>query len=140
MKNYRQNDQKWLIRIILKDLKCGVRHESCLKAFHPQALDTYNMTSSLQKVCDIISNPQSILRNDGNLQIELFHPIKPMLASRRHWKQVIDVMKGGPFGIEIKFDGERVMIHYRKNEKIMLWSRNGIDLEKNMDMLRHLVI
>ena len=130
MTSYTAKEQKWLIRIILKDLKCGVRHESCLKAFHPQALDTYNMTSSLQKVCDIISNPNSILTSSGNLQIELFHPIKPMLAQRRHWKQVVDSMKGSPFGIEIKFDGERVMIHYRKNDKIMLWSRNCIDLEK----------
>lgn len=99
---YTANEQKWLIRMILKDLKCGVRHESCLKAFHPQALDTYNMTSSLQKVCDIISNPDSILTSNGNLQIELFRPIKPMLAQRRHWKQVVHSMKGSPFGIEIK--------------------------------------
>ena len=65
----------------------------------------------------------------GNIQIELFTPIKPMLAQRRHWKQVISVMNG-PFGIEIKYDGERVMVHYRKNEKIMMWSRNGFDLDK----------
>eukprot|EP01083_Nonionella_stella_P007624 21959_1 len=127
MTTYTALENKWLMRIVLKDLKCGVRHESCLKAFHANALDTYNMTSSLLKVCDMINNPQSHL---GRIQIELFHPIKPMLASRRHWNQVISVMKGR-FGIEIKFDGERVMLHYKRDDdKLMLWSRNCIDLEK----------
>eukprot|EP01084_Bolivina_argentea_P300133 517431_1 len=130
MTSYTANEQKWLMRIILKDLKCGVRHESCLKNFHPNALETYNQTSSLLKVCQVISNPELLIAGGKCLRIELFHPIKPMLASRRHWNQVINVMNG-PFGIEIKFDGERVMIHYRRSEnRVMFWSRNSIDLEK----------
>ena len=161
-----------MMRIILKDLKIGVRHESCLKAFHPMGLNSYNMTSSLAKVCDFVSNPNKATmkkiqrlannldpnskhNNEGNeifYQIELFQPIRPMLASRHHWKHVIREMNliskkqiksgqkieanigkidGSVFGIEIKFDGERAMIHYNKQKnEIRILSRNAVDLDK----------
>jgi len=41
---------KWLIRIILKDLKIGIKEATILDAFHPDAMDVYNFTSSLEKV------------------------------------------------------------------------------------------
>ena len=41
---------KWLIRIILKDLKIGIKEATILDAYHPDAMDLYNFTSSLEKV------------------------------------------------------------------------------------------
>lgn len=41
---------KWLIRIILKDLKIGIKEPTILDAYHPDAMDLYNFTSSLEKV------------------------------------------------------------------------------------------
>ncbi len=38
----------WFARIILKDLRIGMKHESMLKLFHPRALDLYNSCSNLK--------------------------------------------------------------------------------------------
>ncbi|ETO14799.1 ligase IV, DNA, ATP-dependent [Reticulomyxa filosa] len=176
--HYGPLEHMWLSRIILRDLRCGVRHESCLKNFHPNALETYNMTTSLEKVCQLYSDHSNAIRplSNGRIiasSIQLFQPIKPIntylyisylkkkkknymlwlyvrkkkkktlilnqrLASRRDYHHVVEAMRGKNkekkdkvnICVEVKFDGERIMIHYRKNDKIMLWSRNAVDLEK----------
>ena len=42
-------EQFWLMRIICKDMKMGMRHESMLKLFHSRALDIYNTCSSIKR-------------------------------------------------------------------------------------------
>jgi hypothetical protein len=42
-------EQFWLARVILKDMKMGVRHESMLKLYHPKATDIFNASSSLAR-------------------------------------------------------------------------------------------
>lgn len=37
----------WVIRIILKDLKIGIKYEKVLELFHPDAPEYFNATSSL---------------------------------------------------------------------------------------------
>jgi len=32
-------EQKWIIRIVLKDLKIGLKHERVLKYYHPDAME-----------------------------------------------------------------------------------------------------
>jgi DNA ligase-4 len=32
-------EQKWLSKIILKDLKCGIKHENVLRHYHQDAVD-----------------------------------------------------------------------------------------------------
>jgi len=54
-------------------------------------------------------------------------PVRPMLAARTDWDKIIKLMKGSPIGIEIKFDGERLIIH-KKGSEIRLFSRNSLDL------------
>jgi ATP-dependent DNA ligase len=39
-----------------------------------------------------------------------------MLAALIDWDKIIATFKGQPFGIEIKFDGERIQIHKKGNE------------------------
>lgn len=43
-------EQKWLIRILLKDMHLGISHGKILQIFHPDANDYYDVTSDLQKV------------------------------------------------------------------------------------------
>lgn len=42
--------QKWLIRIILKDIKLGIGHQKILNCFHVDASDLYDSCNSLSKV------------------------------------------------------------------------------------------
>ena len=44
------NEQKWLVRVILKDLKIGIGHEVILRSYHKEAVDLYNSTSDLKEV------------------------------------------------------------------------------------------
>lgn len=52
-------EQKWIVCIILKDLKIGIGHETLFKQFDPRALDVYNSTSSLTEVCNFLKDPKN---------------------------------------------------------------------------------
>lgn len=43
-------EQKWLIRIVLKDMKLGLGTSRVLQAYHPDARELYDFTNSLQQV------------------------------------------------------------------------------------------
>ncbi|KAL9644254.1 hypothetical protein ABK040_005715 [Willaertia magna] len=65
-------------------------------------------------------------------KIKLFHPVKPMLA--RPSKTYDDVINRCPNGFysELKYDGERIQIHYdKKNDEIKYFSRNLKDVQEH---------
>ena len=68
---------KWLIRIILKDLKIGIQENFILELYHPDALDFYNVTSSLEKICDTLGDPNKRLHEIG---VSVMAPCRPMLG------------------------------------------------------------
>lgn len=43
-------EQKWLIRIIMKELKVGLSQQSVLSVFHEDAEDLFNVKTSLKIV------------------------------------------------------------------------------------------
>lgn len=45
-------EMKWVIRIILKDLKLGMSERSIFQEFHPDAEDLFNVTCDLKLVCE----------------------------------------------------------------------------------------
>lgn len=63
-----------------------------------------------------------LINCSGMQGINLFHPVKPMLASRHSPEDVIKLMEGSSFIIEQKFDGERVQIH-KNGKEVRLYSR-----------------
>ena len=68
---------KWLIRIILKDLKIGIQENFILELFHPDALDFYNVTSSLEKICDTLNDP---VRRLNEIGVSVMAACRPMLG------------------------------------------------------------
>lgn len=50
-------EQEWIIRIILKDLHISIRERGVLSAFHPDAIDLYNVCSDLKRVCWTLYDP-----------------------------------------------------------------------------------
>lgn len=117
-------EQVWMMRIILKDLKIGLGHETLFKHLDEKALDVYNSTSSLREVCNYLQNP----RNSRYLTsfFQLFHPIKPMLAGRMTLKQIYSTFDGVEVLIETKYDGERIQCHKERDE-VKFFTRNAID-------------
>lgn len=116
-------EQFWLVRIILKDLKIGLRHESLLKHFHPNAYEVFNSSTDLKQVCDYVLDPNSSKDFKG---IQLFRPVRSMLAARIELEQIVPSFKGKKFCIEIKFDGERIQIHKLGNS-LRFFTRSGKD-------------
>ena len=50
LRNLTALEQKWLIRMILKDLKIGLSQQSVFAVFHPDADEMYNINNNLEKV------------------------------------------------------------------------------------------
>lgn len=150
------NEQKWLAKLILKDLKIGFSHESVLKRFHPDAMELYNRSSMLKQVLDEIRTQYvRSLSGDNAPKTEgaaasgltsavgahglrsstlpaesiLFSKFKPMLAQRLPLADVATQVDGKKtFLVETKYDGERMLVHLdRDTNRLELYSRNAID-------------
>lgn len=121
--NTTAQEQKWLIRMILKDMKMGVSEQTILNLFHPDAKDLFDVTSSLAKVCSQLSDPTIRLHE---IEISLFTPFRPMLAARAKLNEVEKTMNNEPFLIDTKLDGERVQLH-KDGNSYKYYSRSGLE-------------
>ncbi|KAK2168896.1 hypothetical protein LSH36_13g04032 [Paralvinella palmiformis] len=72
-------EQKWLIRMILKEMKMGLSQQSVFSIFHQDAEDVYNVKMSLEKVCTMLRDPSIRLHE---IEISIFSPFRPMLGDR----------------------------------------------------------
>eukprot|EP00796_Vickermania_ingenoplastis_P012767 gene12767-8706_t len=136
-------EHRWLLRILLKDLKLGWNHLSIFKALHPAAWAVYSRTSRLRSVCEeCLDAPRSAARDglpapeerhtsasgekggflDGSIStgdgarhdVAVFQPCKPMLAAPLHVRQLRQIFeKEGKAFVEPKYDGERLLLHAR---------------------------
>ncbi|KAL8480268.1 hypothetical protein ACS0TY_026986 [Phlomoides rotata] len=117
-------EMKWIIMIILKDLKLGVSEKSIFHEFHPDAEDLFNVTCDLKLVCEKLRDrSQRHKRQD----IEVGKAVRPQLALRisnaaAAWKK----LHGKEVVVECKFDGDRIQIH-KNGAEINFFSRNFLD-------------
>ncbi|KFQ18702.1 PREDICTED: DNA ligase 4 [Merops nubicus] len=116
-------EQKWLIRMIIKDLKLGVSQQTIFSIFHPDAAELHNVTTDLEKVCRQLHDPSVSL---SDVSISLFSAFKPMLAAIADVQQIEKQMNHRTFYIETKLDGERMQMH-KDGDVYKYFSRNGFD-------------
>uniref|UniRef100_A0A3P9LD70 DNA ligase n=1 Tax=Oryzias latipes TaxID=8090 RepID=A0A3P9LD70_ORYLA len=116
-------EQKWLIRMILKDMKLGISKETVLQAFHPDAAELYNVNTDLNKVCQQLHDPSVSL---SDVSIGLFSAFKPMLAAVANIRNVEKQMGNSPFYVETKLDGERIQLH-KDGDVYKYFSRNAFE-------------
>lgn len=102
------------------DLKIKLSHETTLKVFHPRAMDLYNTTADLKRVCYLVANPKLITEELSLIKVGV--PFRVQLASRADWRQTIRRLGGAPFVIEPKYDGERLIIH-KHGSRLKLFTR-----------------
>eukprot|EP00760_Papus_ankaliazontas_P034983 PhM_4_TR7572/c1_g1_i1/m.7768/K10777/LIG4, DNL4; DNA ligase 4 len=124
-------EQKWLIRVLLKDMRMHVQHTTLLGAFHPNALDTFNATNSLQAVCQKCANVNSLVSAEAAVavkthaaEVSLMQPFRPMLAGHVDPSKLQVLLKESRLSVEGKYDGERIMIH-KNGMEVQYWTRNG---------------
>ncbi|XP_065897200.1 DNA ligase 4-like isoform X2 [Dysidea avara] len=123
LRNTSALEQKWLIRIIMKEMKTGLSENSVFAVFHPDAADLFNVCSSLDKVCSDLRDPSTRLNETA---ISLFQPFRPMLGQRAAIDQVVKLMDNDAFFIETKFDGDRMQLH-KKGCQYKYFSRSSKD-------------
>ncbi|XP_037101955.1 DNA ligase 4 [Syngnathus acus] len=116
-------EQKWLIRMILKDMKLGISKETVLQVFHPDAAELYNVNTDLSKVCQQLHDPAVSL---SDVSIGLFSAFKPMLAAVAKIGNIEKQMGNSPFYIETKLDGERIQLH-KDGDVYKYFSRNAFE-------------
>ncbi|XP_012678745.2 DNA ligase 4 [Clupea harengus] len=116
-------EQKWLIRMILKDMKLGISKETVLQVFHKDAPELYNVTTDLNKVCLKLHDPTVSL---SEVSIGVFSAFKPMLAAAASIQQVERQPVGKMFFIETKLDGERIQLH-KDGDVYKYYTRNSFE-------------
>ena len=121
---------KWIIRMILKDMKIFIGVETILRHLHPQAVNIYHISNSLKQVLSAIAHPTELESNIPKVTSIYFQPFRPMLSEKVSPGDVEDVFSKihGDIFLEPKIDGERMIVHVDKRlSKVSIVSRNGID-------------
>ncbi|KAL0480389.1 DNA ligase [Acrasis kona] len=113
---------KWLVRIILKDMRYGMQHTSILKEFHPNAVDVWNACTDLKQVTKNCLDPKFKF----TASIQIFQAFKPMLASLANPDKLSDMLCTNDLVVEPKYDGERITIH-KSDNTIKYFTRNSKD-------------
>nr|KYP46728.1 DNA ligase 4 [Cajanus cajan] len=131
-------EMKWIIMIILKDLKLGISEKSIFHEFHPDAEDLFNVTCDLKLVCEKLRDRnQRHKRQD----IEVGKAVRPQLAKRvgnatEAWKK----LHGKEVVVECKFDGDRIQIHKNGTEIHFFSRQNFIDHSEYAHAMSEIII
>jgi DNA ligase 1 len=122
---------KYIIRFALGTLRLGIADSTIMDALalaytsdkkNRKVLESaYNVSSDLGRVSKILVKKG--LEAVSAIKIELFIPIRPMLAERVQTSKEALEKVSGKGAVEFKLDGERVQIH-RKDKKVQIFSRS----------------
>ncbi|KAI1654561.1 ATP-dependent DNA ligase [Daldinia decipiens] len=153
---------KWLIRIILKQMRVGATERSFMDLWHPDAQDLFSVSSSLRQVCWDLYDPKFRL-TDGQTSVTLMQCFQPMLCHYQmstSFQKMVDKLNSinrvegdDEFWIEEKLDGERMQLHMEEDDDVpggkrfKFWSRKAKDYtylygesfkDGNSSLTRHL--
>jgi len=124
-------EAKFILKILLGTLRLGIAENTVMdslaiaftgKKENREIIENaYNVSSDLGKVAEVIS--KGGIEEIKKFQIQIFNPIRPMLADRI--KSGEDTVKKfqDEFAAEYKLDGERAQIHKQK-DTIVIFSRS----------------
>ena len=124
-------EAKFILKILLGTLRLGIAENTVMDALaitftgnkeNRKILEhAYNVSSDLGKVAEAIASKG--LQGIENFEINLFNPIRPMLADRVKSEYEAMEKLGNAFAAEYKLDGERIQLHI-EGENVILFSRS----------------
>lgn len=124
------NEAKYIMRTVTRNLRLGIADMTVLdalaisyaggKEYRSRVERAYNISSDLGKIANTIARYG--ISGIDKIHVEIFKPIRPMLAERLSSPEEILDKFSGTCSAEYKYDGERVQIH-KKGKKIILFSR-----------------
>ncbi|MCV0373742.1 MAG: ATP-dependent DNA ligase [Nitrosarchaeum sp.] len=124
-------EASFILKILLGTLRLGIAENTVMDALavaftgnkeNRKVLEhAYNVSSDLGKVAEIVANKG--IEGAEKFEINLFNPIRPMLADRVKSEEEAVEKMGDRFAAEYKLDGERVQLHV-EGERVVLFSRS----------------
>ena len=128
-------EAKYIVRIVCGQLRLGVATQLLLESLSLAKTGTrenketleraYNRTSDIDFIARTLF--KSGLNGIKEIKVEVFHPIRVMLAQRVSSSEELLERFGGKVSLEYKYDGLRVQIH-KKRDKVKLYSRRPEDI------------
>jgi DNA ligase-1 len=123
-------EAKYIMRTVTGNLRLGIADMTVLDALaiaygggkeSRELIErAYNISSDLGRVANVVV--EKGLEGIKKFQVEVFEPIRPMLAERLGSPEEILEKLGGKCIAEYKYDGERIQAH-KKGDKVILFSR-----------------
>jgi DNA ligase-1 len=123
-------EAKYIMRTVTGNLRLGIADMTVLDALAiaygggKESRDlterAYNISSDLGKVASVVA--EKGLAGIKKFKVDVFEPIRPMLAERLASPEEILEKLGGKCVAEYKYDGERVQAH-KKGKEVVLYSR-----------------
>ncbi|MBP2172621.1 ATP-dependent DNA ligase [Methanococcus voltae] len=134
-------ETRYLARLILEDMRIGMNISTILSAFSiyfeipkPDLEKTYAVTNDIGKIGERLlsydGNYYENFKKDKELHLNLFRPIKPMLAQLTPSINDAIIEMGVP-QFETKYDGARVQIH-KDGEDVKIYSRRLEDITNSI--------
>jgi hypothetical protein len=152
-------EHKWLIRILLADLKIGIGDDTILKWYNESAVVLFSSHNSLKAVCNTLCDPEltplasKCVGGGGHgisymiqppAPITFGKPFFPMTSMRtgfqrclseistrhRAWGKTREAslplsLLHPAFSIETKLDGERLLVHIRRDGVVKMHTRHS---------------
>ena len=126
---------KYIMRTVTGNLRLGIADMTVLDALaiaygggkeaREHIERAYNISSDLGRVANVVA--ERGLEGVKKFKVDVFEPIRPMLAERLASPEDILEKLGGECVAEYKYDGERVQAH-KKDKEVVLYSRRLEDI------------
>lgn len=127
-------DLKWLIKIMLKNMKLSISDKKILDNYHPLANALFERYNHLSKVCEFV---ETGVAERALKEVKPFLPIRAMLSQKVTSDTNKNFLEKYVFFAETKLDGERFQIHMEQNV-FKYYSRNAHDYSAGLsDMMTH---
>jgi DNA ligase-1 len=135
-------EAKYIIKILIGEMRTGF-HEGLMELTISKAFDVpQEVVRKANMITGDVGAVAAVAKVHGKdgvskLQVQVFQPIKPMLAQiAEDVKEALN-QHGGKTALEYKLDGARVQIHLSK-EKVRIFSRRLTDVTESFPEIVHL--
>ncbi|MHA1590485.1 MAG: ATP-dependent DNA ligase [Candidatus Njordarchaeales archaeon] len=136
-------EAKYLVKVILGEMRHGVSEGLMEEAIAKAADVSLELVERAHMFLGDIGEVAYIALVEGakgleKVSLQLFRPLKPMLAQQAENVQEALKEHGGRSAFEYKFDGARVQIHMKESE-VKIFSRRLTDVTKSLPDVVELV-